>query len=128
MIDTLQRQQIDAYLLSCRSRLFGWGSWDCCLFCADVLAILTGNDFGAPWRGGYSDRASALSILPCQIRELPEWVGLRPSRAQDGAVWWSPGKYAEGALGIWWQGRALHPGRRGLIGPMFDISKLQFFS
>lgn len=124
-----QRQQISDYLQSCGPRCFAWGHWDCSLFCADVLAILTGNDFAAPYRGGYSDRETALRVLPCLLPEMPEWVGLKPIAAPvDGAVWWSPARHPEGALGIFWQGQALQPGRRGLIAGIRDLSRLKFYN
>ncbi len=122
-----QNKQIEAYLLSCSLRKFMRGEWDCAIFCADILAILTGNDFAAPYRGGYSDREGAINVLPCTLSELPEWVGLKPSQPRDGAVWWAPSAHPEGALGIFWQGRAIQPGRRGLKAPIKDISKLKFY-
>lgn len=123
-----QKQQIAAYLLACSRRSFAWGQWDCSLFCADILAILTGNDFAAPYRGGYTDRDGALKVLPCHLRDMPEHVGLKSCAPCDGAVWWAPGRHPEGALGIFWQGQALQPGRRGLKNVFRDISTLRFFS
>lgn len=124
-----QKQQVAAYLTACSHRSFTWGEWDCSIFCADVLAILTGNDFAAPYRGGYGDREGALNVLPCQLRDMPEHVGLKPCRVpRDGAVWWAPCRHPEGALGIFWQGKALQPGRRGLKKVFNDISTLHFFA
>ncbi|MES2706067.1 MAG: hypothetical protein V4726_05625 [Verrucomicrobiota bacterium] len=122
-----QKQQIEDYLLSCSQKQRQRGKWDCAIFCADVLAILTGNDFAAPYRDAYSDREGAIRVLPCQLRGMPEHVGLKPSPPRDGAVWWAPGPDAEGALGIFWQGRCLQPGRRGLKAVIRDISNVRFF-
>lgn len=122
-----QKQQVIDYLLSCSVKKRERGVWDCAIFCADILAILTGNDFAAPYRGAYSDRDGALRVLPVQLRDMPEWCGLKPSQPRDGAVWWSPSRHAEGALGIFWQGRCLQPGRRGLTSPINDISNVKFF-
>lgn len=124
---TEQKQQVSDYLLSCSRRTFGRGQWDCATFCADVLAILTGNDFAAPYRGGYTDREGAINVLPVKLCDMPEWVGLQPSHPRDGAVWWSPSSHAEGALGIFWQGKCLQPGRRGLKAVIRDISNVRFF-
>ncbi len=88
---------------------------------------MTGNDFAAPYRGGYEDREGAINVLPCQLREMPEWIGLKPCGPRDGAVWWCPSKDAEGALGIYWQGKCLQPGRRGLKSVINDLSNVKFF-
>lgn len=125
---TEHHQQIEYYLLSCSRKKFERGKWDCAIFCADILAILTGKDFAAPYRGSYADREGAINVLPCSLAEMPEHIGLRPSPPKDGAVWWSPAKDVEGALGIFWQGRALQPGRRGVICVIKDTSKLKFYS
>lgn len=122
-----QKKQIDAYLVSCLSRKFQWGSWDCGLFCADILAILTGNDFAAAYRGGYTDRVGSINVLPCRLGEMPEYIGLKPSYPRDGALWWAPALGPEGALGVFWQGRCLQPGRRGLRVAIRDTSKLKFY-
>ncbi len=119
---------VSDYLAKCRSRLFVRGEWDCAIFVADVLQILTGKDFAAGYRGGYSDREGAIEILPCTLAEMPEWVGMKPCQPVNGAVWWAPGCHEEGALGIFWQGRCLHPGRRGLISPIKDTSKVKFYT
>ncbi len=123
-----QKQQVEAYLMGCSSRKFERGVWDCAIFCADILAILTGNDFAAPYRGGYEDREGALRVLPCKLEEMPEWVGLKPCEPKNGAVWWGPSAHAEGALGIIWQGRAYQPGRRGIKCVINDLSKLKIYS
>lgn len=124
-----QKRQLADYIQMCRHRSFTWGKWDCSLFVADVLAILTGNDFGAPFREQYNDRDGAISILPCRLRKVPEYIcGLRQCAPKDGAVWWGPGTDPQGALGIFWQGRILQPGRRGLKTVFADISTLTFYS
>lgn len=124
-----QHHQISDYLSACRFRSFAWGQWDCTLFMADVMAILSGNDFAAPYRGNYSDRDSALNLIPARLPDIPEYIGLRqiPSPI-DGAVWWAAGSHPEGALGIYWQGQALQPGRRGLKRVFADISTLKFYA
>lgn len=43
--------------------LFVWGEKDCALFGADLVAALTGADFGESFRGKYSDAAGAAAAL-----------------------------------------------------------------
>lgn len=38
---------------------FEWGKNDCCLFAADAVHAMTGQDFGAEARGTYSDARRA---------------------------------------------------------------------
>jgi hypothetical protein len=42
---------------------FRWGVHDCALWGADVVEALTGLDFGAPFRGIYSDAEGAAAAL-----------------------------------------------------------------
>lgn len=42
---------------------FAWGSHDCALWGADVVAALTGLDHGAAFRGTYSDARGAAAAL-----------------------------------------------------------------
>ena len=46
---------------SCRP--FVWGADDCCLFAADVVLAMTGEDYAAEFRGKYSTARGALSAL-----------------------------------------------------------------
>lgn len=69
-----------------------WGSHDCCLFAADCVAAITGEDLAAEFRGNYNDAASArrtLALIGCEdvadvaSRYLPE---IPPSEARRGDV------------------------------------------
>lgn len=122
-----QKAQIRAYIRSCASRRFRRGEWDCAIFCADILQILKGEDFAAPYRGKYSDREGAISVLPCPLADLPMLLGLKPSHPRDGAVWWCPTAHPEGALGIFWQGRCLQPGKRGISAPISNTKQVKFY-
>jgi hypothetical protein len=42
---------------------FAWGSNDCCFFAADAVYAITGEDFGAAWRGRYDSAATAAITL-----------------------------------------------------------------
>lgn len=46
-----------------RERPFAWGFHDCCLFAADVVRELTGEDLAAPFRGRYASRREAVALL-----------------------------------------------------------------
>lgn len=55
--------RLHALILDRRDRAFEWGSNDCALWGADVVAALTGEDFGAPFRGTYTDAPGAAEAL-----------------------------------------------------------------
>lgn len=44
-------------------RGFAWGTQDCCLFACDVAKAITGVDYGASFRGRYSDQRGAVKAL-----------------------------------------------------------------
>lgn len=46
-----------------RAMPFAWGSHDCCLWAADVVQALTGQDFAAPYRGTYEDATGAARLI-----------------------------------------------------------------
>lgn len=46
-----------------RSTPFAWGSHDCCLWAADCVQAITGNDFAASYRGRYDDAKGAAELL-----------------------------------------------------------------
>lgn len=118
---------VSDYLTQCRFRRFRFGVWDCALFVADVLELSTGRDYAAGLRGTYDSREGYLAALPAPLHELPAHFGLTPCAPQNGAVWWMPGPHPEGGMGIFWQGRLLQPGRRGLHDVTRDISTLTFY-
>ena len=51
------------YLDKCLNKPFVWGEHDCCLFAANVIKIITGVDFAAPFRGKYSTQLGAIRAL-----------------------------------------------------------------
>lgn len=55
--------RLAAAIEAARGRPFSWGAQDCCLFAADVVRALTGEDLAAPFRGRYASRAQAVAIL-----------------------------------------------------------------
>jgi len=46
-----------------RVRAFAWGQHDCCLWAADAVRALTGQDFAADLRGTYTTAAEAVRVL-----------------------------------------------------------------
>jgi len=44
-------------------RPFAWGENDCCLWAADAVLALTGEDRASAYRGVYSDARGALRVL-----------------------------------------------------------------
>lgn len=56
---------LSAYIAQERGRDFVWGyeNSDCMLFVAGWVALVSGLDFGATWRGLYSDEAGAKALI-----------------------------------------------------------------
>ncbi len=44
-------------------RPFVWGEWDCCLFAADAIKEITGQDFASELRGKYDDAFGAARLI-----------------------------------------------------------------
>src|SRR4051812_37549282 len=55
-------QQLDAYILECRSRAFDWKDFNCALFAADWIRIATGTDPADGLRD-IASKTQALRIL-----------------------------------------------------------------
>ncbi|MGE0270292.1 MAG: hypothetical protein AB7M05_08890 [Alphaproteobacteria bacterium] len=55
--------RLEAAVETARTKPFSWGTVDCCLFAADCVEAITGQDLAAPYRGKYKTRRGALSIL-----------------------------------------------------------------
>lgn len=52
---------LDDYVQRNRHRHFAYGSWDCCLFAADLLEAMTGVDLAESLRDQYDSRSAALA-------------------------------------------------------------------
>jgi hypothetical protein len=46
-----------------RSRKFSWGTHDCALWTAGVVAAITGVDYASAWRGQYTSEFGALKAI-----------------------------------------------------------------
>jgi hypothetical protein len=57
------QSELDRLLVSGRDRPFEWGKWDCCLFVADAIVAVTGEDLAAGLRARYSSLREARWIL-----------------------------------------------------------------
>lgn len=51
------------FLRSASRREFIWGSWDCCMWLADWVALQRGADPAAGWRGHYHTPLGAARII-----------------------------------------------------------------
>lgn len=56
-------QRLGAAIAERRNKPHAWGDNDCALFAADLVAAMTGQDFGALFRGRYHNEAGARAIL-----------------------------------------------------------------
>jgi len=52
-------EQIEA----ARDKPFKWGEHDCCLFAANVVLAMTGEDYAKPYRGKYKTAKGAFRLL-----------------------------------------------------------------
>lgn len=95
------------YLAHAADRPFAWGSWDCALFVAGAVLILTGRDVRPDW--SYDSRDAGVRLMRAAghrdhvayFRSLFPAIG--PQAAQPGDIAIMPGR----ALGIV-QGRAVY--------------------
>lgn len=55
--------RLNACIQAARARPFVWGEHDCCLFAADCVLAMTGEDLAAPWRGTYHTEWGAARVL-----------------------------------------------------------------
>lgn len=60
------------YIHSKRFAPFEWGVHDCCLFAANCIEVMTGEDQAIMYRGTYSNEVGALRLL----KELGGVVGI----------------------------------------------------
>lgn len=51
---------LDSFLRANEHRKFQYGSWDCCLFVADAIFVMTMVDVAEEFRGKYANRRTAM--------------------------------------------------------------------
>jgi hypothetical protein len=108
-------KRLDASIEDARKKSFAWGDHDCALFAADVVKAITGEDFGAPWRGRYESAVQAMRRLrphgglPGLVTQL---LGdpVKPEQARRGDV-----VLKSGALGICLGAKCAFTGLDGLV-------------
>lgn len=112
-------QALAAHTRAALRRAYAWGSHDCALFAASCVAVVTGDDFAAEFRGSYEDEEGArrlMTTLGCgdvgdlASRYLPE---IDPSEARRGDVVMIDGKFGP-FLAIVDGRTAVGPAARGL--------------
>lgn len=54
--------EISNYIRSNQNTPFEWGKFDCCVFIAGAIEIITGLDLYAKYRGGYESELGAAKI------------------------------------------------------------------
>lgn len=60
------------FLAENRERPFRWGSFDCCLFAANVVREMTGTDPAAAYRGQYHTMLGAARVLKGSVLTMVE--------------------------------------------------------
>lgn len=51
------------FIKNSKKRDFVWGEFDCCLFAADAVLLITGRDYAEPFRGRYTTKIGAARAL-----------------------------------------------------------------
>lgn len=59
-------ERLHEYVELVAGERFAWGRFDCCLFAADAVRVMTGFDGAAPLRGRYSSEGEALALLQAE--------------------------------------------------------------
>lgn len=55
--------ELDAFLRDHMAKPFVWGSNDCCLFAANAIQAMTGEDIADDFRDKYDSQASAFALI-----------------------------------------------------------------
>lgn len=94
-------QRLSATKIGAMRRVWGWGSFDCCIFAADCILAVTGEDFASDYRGAYETEAEAYRLLASLgHRDLASLVSARlPERpyayARRGDIALMPGEFGD---------------------------------
>ena len=69
--------RLAATIAAGQTRDFRYGEHDCCLFAADCIAAVLGDDPAAAWRGRYATEAQGLAVAGVRtLLGLPRKIGL----------------------------------------------------
>lgn len=120
----LNWQQAAVELINSRlATPFEWGKYDCCLFTADMIEVMTGEDIAKDFRGKYDNEVAAKRLLAekgglvAYMDSLYEQVELNYAQRGDAVL---VDTDLGPAIGIFWLGGTvwLHSpdGLRGFTG------------
>lgn len=56
-------QELNTLLIEKKNEPFKWGTWDCCIFAADCVLVMTGEDKLELFRGTYGSKYTAAKAL-----------------------------------------------------------------
>ena len=56
-------QDLNIFLIEKSDVPFSWGTWDCCIFAADCVLVMTGEDRLKDFRGVYDGKYTAAKAL-----------------------------------------------------------------
>ena len=108
-------ERLSAFLAEARDKPFAWSSNDCITFATAAAAAMTGEDKAADYRGQYTDRKGAATILKrlgkgTLLRTVnAEFEACPPAFAQRGDLVWF-----HGSVGICVGAEALFVGEERL--------------
>lgn len=114
------QKRLVTVIKAAEKRPFSWGQHDCCLFAADCVEAMCGEDFAAEFRGNYNSETGAKKALlrggGSLERVLARFLDeVYPSLIQRGdvAVVENSGRRC---AGIFYAGSVWVPGDNGLVG------------
>lgn len=114
------QKRLVTVIKAAEKRPFSWGQHDCCLFAADCVEAMCGEDFAAEFRGNYNSEAGAKKALlrggGSLERVLARFLDeVNPSLIQRGdvAVVENAGRRC---AGVFYGGSVWVPGDNGLVG------------
>ena len=118
--------RLEGYLQDSRDRPFRWGWDDCCLWACGAVAVMTGVDVGAPFRGRYRSAFAARLVLkafgggglPAAVQKIAARYGkpeVAPLSAQRGDLCLAGSLDGISGLGICLGSRAAFLTPAGLV-------------
>lgn len=114
------QKRLVTVIKAAEKRPFSWGQHDCCLFAADCVEAMCGEDFATEFRGNYNSETGAKKALlrggGSLERVLARFLDeVNPSLIQRGdvAVVENAGRRC---AGVFYGGSVWVPGDNGLVG------------
>lgn len=115
--------ELHTYFESCRTTPFKWGEFDCCVFAAKCVEILTGENHYAAFDGRYRTERGSLTALKRYgtgelestiSKSLGEPVAPLLLGRGDIALMQTDGLLNQ-AVAVCWSGFLIQPGTHGLV-------------